>query len=339
VSGRLARVHGAIAKHQAELDGLEFIVSPVAVDEASGFNRKVLLDGFSRCNKTCQYLHKPMPLPDAAKIQFVTVLTNLLGLETPIALCRDLHPTDSCFPVSTGTCQPFLQGYRTDPSYDFTRAAPRVLQYIFLSRWINELIGNLHCWWGQLLVPSDEEKQFDHVIMVDFDEAFCNVAPEFLYRALTETFHKKGVIPDHCQWLSRTFRFDAPVGWSPDTYDSTFSIYGPALKLYLEGRISLDMAELKRQVRLSSYIPAKIIQGAMEHFVRASTDYYRNDWIFVPAAENPKFSAQDFGQLFLARLRRSAEEFCLFLDELVAARCHKPNRLSQFYDQLIERPY
>ena len=339
VSERIIHVQKQVLERQFELSTLSFKVSPHQLDESSGLNEKIVLDGFSQQIRICRYLHKPMPLTDASKVQFVTILANLLGLETPIALVHRFAEVPASRVPSVGVSMRFLEGFRTGSEFDLKASNSSVIQYVLLSRWFNELIGNLHCWWGQLLVPSDAKRAIEHVRMVDFDEAFCNVAPEFLQHALRDKFGKGAPPLEFCQWLNLPFHFEDPIGWSPDHYDSAFTIYGPLIKLYLTGVIDLDMDAARNQICVTRHIPVAVIENVMEPFLQSSTDYYRNPVVFVPASENPKLPAQEFVRRFLTRLERSREQFCAFLDRLEEAKRNGRDELCKFYAQLMARPY
>jgi hypothetical protein len=315
---------------------VRFVPCPGPLPGAEGFNKKVLVDAYSHGARVGRFLHKPMAPVDAAKVEFLTTLANLTGIRTPKAVAHEL-PVG--FSVSCGVSIPFLDDYVPVPDFDLAQAAPQVLTYLCMTRWFNELVGNLHCWPGQLLAPADAVRRYSDIVMVDFDEAFCNVDPAFLHRALTETFHKPHVNLDQCRWLARAFRFEDALGWSPETYDSAFTVYGPLWRLFLCGRIELDLLTIRAQVSRAAATDPSDVRTAMLPFLEASAQYYRNPWVLLPAADNPKFASSEFERLFLERFARSGSEIAAFFEELTASREQPGSRMYRFYSRITERPY
>ena len=310
------------------------------LDDQSGFNPKLVLEAPGADDGSVRYfLHKPMAVVDAARTQFVTVLANLLGIRTPVAVVHEYRIDRALGIGSVGTGQIFLQGYTTPAKLDFLKLHPEAVLYLFMSRWFNDVVGNLHCWWGQLLIRSEPDGRMEDLVMIDFDDAFGSVDPAFLRAALETHFGKQDIRLRDCQWLARPFGFRTPVEWAPATLDSPYTIYGPLLHAYVSGSLDVDTHELCRRVMRTAELSPSIIEQAMQPFLEASTQHLRNPWVILAAAPNPRFHVDDFRSEFLARLERSRHQFCAFIARLTAARGAPHHPVVSFYACAPDRPY
>jgi hypothetical protein len=242
-------------------------------------------------------------------------------------------------PAASGTLQRFLENYDSGRRPDTSAFGSTALNYLVTTRWFNEVIGNLHCWWGQLLLRTNDHAPIDDAVMIDFDDAFSSVSPQFLHRALVDYFGVTGVDTDDCRWLDREFDIDAPIAWAPSNYDSPYAIYGELWRDFVTGRIDLDLTAASSAAERAQTIPTQVVDLAMDDFIEASEQLFRHPWVFLPAAANPKFHADDFRERFHLRLRRSTAQFVALLNSIDAARAAADSPIARFYANAAARKY
>ena len=340
IGARVAHVRATLEDLQQRLSSEPLLPTAFQLHGRSGYNPKLLLESRREGGTPRQlYLHKPMSRVDAGRTQFVTVLANLMGIATPLAVAHEYRLDPALTVGSVGTTQIFLEGYETPDSLEVTDLESEPILYLLLTRWFNEVVGNLHGWWGQLLIQRDPTGRIGDVVMIDFDDAFACVDPEFLRTALTVHFGKRDIRLEDCRWLTRPFDFRAPLAWDPDTLDSPFTVYGPLFQAYLAGRLEIDTRELTRRVMLTAAVPASAVEQAMEPFFATSLQHLRNSWVFLPAAPNPKVSIEHFRVEFLGRLERSRAEFCRFIQSLESARGAQHHPITAYYARAPRRTY
>jgi hypothetical protein len=125
--------------------------------------------------------------------------------------------------------------------------------------------------------------------------------------------------------------------WCPEHYDSQFNLYGYLLRDFVLGRIGIDLKSCIETVQRAEQIPDQVFVNAMRGFVVASRAYYQNDWVFLPAANNPKHTSASFQKRFIARIRKSTHELIDFLGELANARQNHDTNIHRFYAVMSER--
>jgi len=139
--------------------------------------------------------------------------------------------------------------------------------------------------------------------------------------------------------MDREFSLEDRVTWCPEHYDSHFNLYGYLLRDFVLGRVDIDLKSCIETVRRAKQIPDQVFVNAMWGFLNASHTYYQNNWVFLPAANNPKHMSASFQKRFVARIRKSSQEFIDFLRELANARKYHNTNIHQFYAAMSERPY
>ena len=267
-----------------------------------------------------------------AQIEVVTILTNLVGVEAPIAV-RNAVKTGTDDSVVNATVMRFREGMGSMfdiKDYDYAKAKPEVLEYLMLTRWANELVGNLDCYAKQFIVPSDPKKQYDKMTMIDMDSGFERIPAVEFQRQMVEVFgHPKDKVPlSMCGWLDKIFRFEDALLWAPGTYDSQQNVYGWLLKDYVTGRLDIDMEHLKARVRFLASAPKKVVENSMEELVRAAA---QEGGVPTPAGEKPRVDGEVFRAKMTERFFASAEQFCTLLDQLKAARNNPSSSIYQHY--------
>lgn len=227
--------------------------------------------------------------------------------------------------------------------YDLRQASPKVLEYLLMTRWLNDVLGNLDVWWGQFMVPQAQDRRYQEMIAIDLDEAFNRMPAETLYDALTNHF---GIPPEQidfedCGWRDRMYTFNRPVGWAPEHFDSNMGYYSQLWRYYLTGEIDIDLDRVKERVRFAGQIPREAVLNCMQRFIEASAaaGHGEGDTVYLPAADPPDVSRADFERLFVKRLEDSIEQFCSFLDAMKAARNDPKSELAGFYANLKARSY
>jgi hypothetical protein len=336
---RVARLQARIDSRYRILAASSYRESAVQTAPEIGYHRKTVVDVSRAGRVEGRIVHKPMSAVEAAKCEFVTILCNLLGMYTPLSVRHELRIEGRSPATSAGVSTRFLEEAQVVPDYDFRRASPEVLRYAFLTRWLNELVGNLHCWWAQFLVPLDPAQMYSVMVMIDLDEAFNSVSPGFLQHALTGHFGKLNVRIEDCRWMDREFSLDDRFMWDPEHYDSQFNIYGYLLRDFVLGRIEIDFSVCSRTVRSIAEIPDGVFQNAMRVFVETSRAVHKNEWVLLPAAHNPKHTGETFRNRFVERIRRSSVQYIDFLDALADGRNNQDADIYRFYAAMPERPY
>jgi hypothetical protein len=332
--GRLDRLQSRINQRYASLSIYTYAEADAQPESTTGFNPKILVEATCEGRFCGRFLHKPMSSVDAAKVEFVTILTNLLGLYTPLSIKHHIRVAGNPGYTQNGISTRFLENAQVSPDYDFRKASPEVLRYILLSRWINELVGNLHCWWAQFLIPRGASRTYDVMVMIDMDDAFNSAAPEFLQRALESYFGLRNIPVENCRWLHREFSLEKEIAWCPDHYDSGRNIYGGLFRDFVLGYVDIDIESCLPSLSRAGDIPAEVFANAMSGFLDASTAYYKNPWVFLPAAQNPKHGTDSFRERFIARIRRSIPQFRNFMDELGRARMNPEHEMYKFYSSM-----
>jgi hypothetical protein len=319
------------------LRDLHYESSAVTLDPMTHYNAAVVLMAEEQGRVVDRIVYKPMGgAVESARAEFLSIFANLVGLYTPLALRMVAPHRESGY---GGIAVEFLEDCGPVPDYQIELAEPSVLTYLIKSRWLNQLVGNLHCWWGQFLVPCADADRYQKIALVDLDEAFCSVAPEFLMAALKNRFGKHNVDMAACKWLDREYDFKEPLGWCPDHYDSCFSFYAPLWRAYLCRTIDLDLGAVMDDIEETLEIPTRCLDNALRPLFEVSLAHHKNPWIFVPAARNPKYHELDFLNLLAERWRRSVGEYRSFLEDMTSARGRGQSALFRFYAELPQRPY
>jgi hypothetical protein len=300
------------------------------------FNSAIILEACGNFAEAPKLLYKPLGPVEAARTEFVSLLANLFGIQTPLALRTQVVVAGHY--VGSGVSSKYIERATCALEFRFEDASQAAICYAVRTRWFNELIGNLECWWGQFLqVPS--EAGSTELIMVDLDGAFCSISPSFLQNAMQTHYDRPGISLQKCMWLDREYNFADPIAWSPKQYDSEFSFYGPLWRDYVEGMLEIDFDRINQEIESTQKISDELIRWTMHPFLATSQAYYKNSWVMIPAASNPKMDASSFAIQFLARWRRSTSEFQRFLAVLEKARRSKSSPLHAFYRNLANRGY
>jgi hypothetical protein len=279
---------------------------------------------------------KPAPATSAARTEFVTILANLFGIETPLCLRTEIRASDRL--VGSGVTSILHENTTNAREFSYETASRAVLEYLVRTRWLNELIGNLECWWGQFLVTESAGQPMS-VVMVDLDSAFCSISPTFLHRALLTHFGRANIRLEDCVWLDREYHLNAPLGWAPDHYDSRCSFYGPLWRAYFRGEIELDFSNIVSDLSETLRHRDEVLEWAMMGFLAASTFHHKAEWVLLPAAPSPRLEIEVFRSQFIARCRRAVGEFADFLDEMQKARRNPSSPMHALYHNLPRRPY
>lgn len=300
------------------------------------FNGAIILEACDNPLQSPRLLYKPMGPVEAARTEFVSLLANLLGIQTPLALRTQVIVCGRY--VGSGLSSNYIENATSAEDFRFENASQTAISYVVRTRWFNELIGNLECWWGQFLVVPKETDGAE-LVMIDLDGAFSSISPSFLQNAMQNHYEHPGTHIEDCIWLDREYNFDEPIGWSPKHYDSEFSFYGPLWRDYLDGVLEIDFDSIKKQIECTQKNSDFLIYWTMEPFLAASHAYHKNPWVMIPAASNPKMHASSFANQFLIRWRRSISEFGRFLAVLEEARRSGVSPLHDFYRNLANRAY
>ena len=279
---------------------------------------------------------KPVPATNAARTEFVTILANLFGIETPLCLRTDIRAGDRL--AGSGVTSIFIENTSNAREFSYETAPQAVLEYLVRTRWFNELIGNLECWWGQFLV-QERGANSSSVVMIDLDGAFSSISPTFLQNALLTHFGRTQIRLEDCVWLDREYRLDAALGWAPDHYDSRCSFYGPLWRAYIRGEIELDFSNILGDLSKTLRHSDQLLEWAMNGFLSASTFHHKGKWVLLPAAATPRLEIEVFRSQFLARCRRAVGEFADFLEQMQEARRKPGAPMHVFYRNLPDRPY
>ena len=279
---------------------------------------------------------KPLPPVDAARAEFASILANLLGVITPLCLRAQIRTGG--FPAGGGIVSIFMERTSDARVFSYEAASRATLEYLVRTRWLNELIGNLECWWGQFLVLKKTPDE-NVLVMIDLDAAFCKVSPAFLQTALLTHFRRKEIQLRDCVWLDREYSLDAPLGWAGNHYDSQYSFYGPLWRAYVRGEIDLDFEKILGDLAAALDCGEPALSWAMSGFLSASNYYHKGDWVWLPAAAHPRVEADAFRSKFLTRCGRALDEFGDFLNALKNARANACSDLNRFYKNLPDRPY
>lgn len=330
----LRRVHDLFSKCRDCLKTGAYRPDPERINPQLAFNGPFIL---SQPDSTSPRLFfKTLPATDAARAEFVTILANLFGIETPLCLRTEILAGDRL--VGTGATSVFIEGVSDARVFSYETAPRVVLEYLVRTRWLNELIGNLECWWGQFLVRPGPDRS-SSVVMVDLDGAFCHISPSFLQNALLTHFGRIDIRLEDCTWLDRAYRLDAPLGWAPEHYDSRCSFYGPLWRGYIRGEIELNFSGILGDLAETLQHSDQVLEWAMNGFLSASTFYHKGAWVWLPAATPPRIETDVFRAQFISRCRRAVSEFADFLGEMQTARRNPTAPMHSFYRNLPDRPY
>jgi hypothetical protein len=279
---------------------------------------------FRATHSSQRYLFKHLPQVDAHRVEWVTALANLFGLETPpavtVSLCAEGHDLGA-----EGVLIPWLEQREVAHDYDFSKATPKVHEYTLLSRWFNELVGNQDCWFGQFLRP-DGEGQYRELINIDFDNAFGRREAAWYQRELWE---RCGLDRKRSDCVDRPFRFAERVGWKPRQYDCVLRFYGPFLRAYLYSEIDWPHDALTQAFQRASEVDDERLTRLLTPFLTSASAQYLG---MVPVQGARRYLLpQDFQRRFLRRVRRSFEEFHDFLHRCAKERAHGTGPMMRFY--------
>ncbi len=280
-----------------------------------------------------QFLFKRLSPEVAAKVGFVTLLSNIAGLPTPIATPYQLRL--DCKAAGHGVLIPWVANLTLAENYDYAQATPKVMSYLLGTRWLNELIGNQDAWWKQFQVPRGVAAGAD-VLHIDLDNAFISRTPQWVQRALKDHWQKDAALAD-CEWTGMPFDFKGPVGWAPRYYDSMYTFYGPLWEAYLTGKADIDVQQVREQLQRLDELPPSVLISAMRPFLEVAA---RENYGKVPVQGEGKFrQPASFERAFTARFYRSKDEFIKFLDELEQSRNKPGTRLYDHYRTPPARAY
>jgi hypothetical protein len=305
-----------------------------------GISRKWILDGRVGTRAQSQrFLHKSCDdIKEARRHEFATLLANVLGLKSPVLLTHQQAGLGPAGEPSLGTSTPLLDEVKEMPHYEFSKASPDVLLYVLKSRWVNDVMGNLDVWWKQMLTPQDPKKQYDQLVQIDFDQAFCSMSPQELRSILTDHWgHQQGDIPlEDCAWRDRDFDFSARVGWAPEHYDGRMGYYAPLWRAYLTGEVELDLPSMEKHLEEMAQLPKRVIENAMRPWLESLGD---DATVRLPGSTSQEVPVKEFKKRLVERVRRSTAEFGEFLQNLKEARADPQHPLSLFYQNLPKGSY
>ena len=340
VHQHLLDVQSLLNRSTAKVLNYTFTPAAKQMGPKQGISDKLLLDG--RAGPTLQggrFLFKTAEShADARRNEFVTVLANLLGVETPLVLVHHLGLlSEDASPVA-GVCTELLSDVTEQRGYDLSKASPEVIDYILKTRWFNDVVGNLDVWWKQMLVPVGEEARYERIVQIDFDESFGRMPAEELRTLLVEHWGhpKERLSLDYCGWRDRCFEMEAPTTWAPGHFDSRGGFYSDLWKGYLEGEIELDVAGFKEHLNFLGELPKEAIGNAMEKFLEVSSRE-RDGMVHMPGADPSQMPVGEFKELFVERFDRSRSEFSQFLDTLEQAKQDPSHPMALFYQTMEDR--
>ena len=142
---RITDLQSRIDAEKGLLSNLEWTILPGWFSQRTGKSRKDMLEGSVASGDRVRFIYKYYEDPvKPAMIEFVTILNNLIGVETPLALPHRLKA-----PGSGGMAYGLamrLEGKKSlfeTKDYDLPFSGPEVLEYLMLTRWANEIVGNL----------------------------------------------------------------------------------------------------------------------------------------------------------------------------------------------------
>jgi nicotinic acid mononucleotide adenylyltransferase len=331
VREHMASVQERLHAAHTELAGAQLSVSAKGIDPRKGHTQKLIVLRKRAGKIAGQYLFKRLSAVDAKKVESMTLLANLLGVPTPVAIPHTLTEKGSRYTASEGVLVPWVGGLETSLGHDFAKMDPKVNEALIVSRWFNEVIGNQDVWWGQFLRPKAKGQRNREILNIDFDAAFIKRDAREVQKVLKEHFGIDRPLEDTA-WTDKKFDFDGKVGWSPEHYDSKHTMYGPLLAAYVTGKIDLDMNRIKAQLRAAQRVPKSAIRQAMSGYLdKAGAEH----WGQIPVQAAERFVPRDeFMHKLEQRIERSVDEFCAFLDELARARQNPRHQLAKFYRSL-----
>ena len=221
---QFGKVRSLMAECVKDFPCHDYIPSKQEVDKRLTFNGAIILEDSEEPVSAKRVVYKPLGFLESARSEFVSILANLLGIRTPLVfrtrvIAGGRHVGDG---ASTFLIEPAF----TAEDLCFESLLASEARYLIRTRWLNELVGNLECWWGQFLVVLDGQNS-KALVMVDLDGAFSSISPGFLKHALETHYGRQDVALRDCGWLDREYSLTSPFGWDPKHYDSPFSFYGP----------------------------------------------------------------------------------------------------------------
>lgn len=342
----LASLQQRINEGANERRMLQYAVSKNQLPKESGYSDKLVLDARSGTKLAGRFLYKPMVEETAAKAEFVSILANLVGVPTPLVLTHELDhertTTTSRRGVSVRLIDDVLPAHPSQLEYDHALASPKVLEALLLTRWLNEVVGNLDCWGAQFLVPRAKKDRYREILNIDLDEAFAKLPKETLHDALTNHFGKPDVRLEDCVWRDRDYVFAQPVGEAREHYDSAYTMYGPLWRAYMQGKVGLDFAAVKEKLALVLELPPAALLNAMRKYLDTAGRGASGELaatVALPAVPGGRMAKTDFERLFVERVYASVAQFGAFLDRMQAARENPADPLHQHYANLAPPAY
>lgn len=337
-NGRMPRVKRELAVERQRLDRLRLEVNAKGIDPRKGYTDKLMMFGRDSAGRIrSHYLFKKLSHVDAKKEESLTVLANLVGMRTPLALQHTYQEPGARYTHAEGVILRWKPGLRqAGVNYDFAKASHQVGEYLLRSRWFNEVIWNQDVWWGQFLVPNKADTRYQEMTNIDFGLAWVKRDPAEVQRVLKEHF-KIDVPLSQTRWTSRPLKLERKVGWDPKHFDSRYTMYGPLLRDYVMGKLDLNIARVKEQLQQVKRIPRADLERALEPYIRAAKEA---NWGYVPIQASGGFlKADTFRDKMVERIYRSVDEYCGFLEELAAARKAPESKIYKTYAAMTGRDF
>lgn len=328
VRQRLERVQDDYSEQLADTRRLRFSVDPRGVDPTKGYTAKRVYNAHDEGRFSGRYLFKVLTPEIARKVEFLTALERLAGLDVPLATYHVMENADPLSPPEHGVMIRWNKGVDMAFDFDASKAPPDVLETLMVSRWFNEVVGNLDVWRGQFLMPKAAAEHHQQIIHIDPDNAFLRRSPEWVQSVLKDHFHIAAPL-SACGWTDKPFDFKEAVGWAPDHYDSMATMYGPLMRDYVTGKCDIDLKAVRERIAEMKQVPDAALLNVMSQYLDTS---WRANNGFVPVqGANAFMSREEFGQQLVERIGRSVDEFSAFLTELERARNNPQHPIYQKY--------
>jgi hypothetical protein len=321
------------------------------VDKRFGYIEKfVTRTPGTRDAEPARYLFKKADPVSAAKQQAMSVLANLFGLETPLALAASFREPGATYTTVDGVALPWIDRLipavtneqaakeKKIPLYNFSRATARVLRYLFLGRFFDEACWLQDVWWADYNAPRLANGRHDHrqLIRFDFKMAWERRSAQTVREAVNKWFGFDAPLKV-LRWTDRRLRWRERVGFKRKHWDSPFTMYGALLHAYVLGQTAeaFDLAEVKQQIRTLKRIPRRVLENVLRHYATAAAGPGTGwGWLRVQAWGRD-LKPENFVKRAADRIQRNIEPYCAFLDKLArardAARKGKRNRIVKFY--------